>query len=574
MCRDEKIFAYAWDKGTLYVLDCYEKQNILMGISGRGQETMKIVLPCLYNNCYDIVTVFREENICIMVGITKEGILFYVQTDIIGNNILHKVIDVAEVLRVSFWGLEEASYLVVQEKNNCSTVFQYEKSRKEFIKVWNAYGVYPISVRKASKDLMGVMVLDLINKRKKCLMVHMDSPKVDREISLNEASEEFFCCDIGYYLITSNVLGDRRFFCVPHEQGRLVELLDIGYENGHEYEYLYCINNHFIVFHDIGATVSDIVLYDTFLRQEKCRIKDVLPYENCTGEVDGWVYIAVMSIDSQLQVYAIDLHSYQISVIWQHKEWIHKMKIEKRRVAIKDERVLDYVMYGRPELKKKGCSICVLHGGPHTHWYPLYDRKICIAVEKGLQVYYPNYFGSSGYGKIDYKKEENKWGGQDVEDVIRFGKECISGKRVLYGESYGGFLAFLTWLRKPELWDTVILYAPFFTPDSLQRAKKEDARTWKTVEKCKNRKTEGLVQGIKLDTEKFYYTEFFIIHGKEDLTVPYEESVKLTAYLRERFRWRRETPKLYLLDGVGHSGGGVWQELRRDQIFEAVLTQL
>lgn len=42
-------------------------------------------------------------------------------------------------------------------------------------------------------------------------------------------------------------------------------------------------------------------------------------------------------------------------------------------------------------------------------------------------------------------------------------------------------------------------------------------------------------------------------------------------YLRENFTWGKE-PRLYLLDGAGHAGGGIRQELRREQALALALS--
>lgn len=574
MYRDEKIFACNQDKGVLYFFSSRNGQNILTGVDGSGREVLELTLPGMYGNQYDAVTVFWEKNTRIMVGISPECFLFYVQADEKGEVTAPKRIGDTKALRLSSFWVGGNYYLSVQEKKNYSAVFLYEKERSAFTRVWEAAGIYPINVREAAEGMLGVEVLDLISGRQRCLILDAGSGKTKKEISLNDKSEEAFCCDTGSYLIASNVLGERRFFSVPYGEGVSVELLDAGYQNGHVYTFLYCADNRILVFQDAGAVNSDIVFFDMRLQQEKCRIRDAMPYENCVWEADGRLFLGVMDTGSQLRLYAVDLSGSRISTVCRYGSFEEETEVQKRQTAIGEGRFLDYLVYTKAEQGETGYSLCMLHGGPYTHWYPRYDRKICTAVKKGFQVYYPNYFGSSGYGKIDYRREENKWGVQDAADVIGLGRENMRGKRILYGESYGGFLAFLTWLKSPDMWDAVILYAPFFTPDSLQKAKKEDVRTWKTLERCKSRKVEAFIQNFYPAGGAACDTEFFVIHGRDDETVPCEEAVRLTAYLQERFSWNREKPKLYLLDGVGHAGGGAAQERKRDRMFEEILEGL
>ncbi len=64
-----------------------------------------------------------------------------------------------------------------------------------------------------------------------------------------------------------------------------------------------------------------------------------------------------------------------------------------------------------------------------------------------------------------------------------------------------------------------------------------------------------------------------VIHGTEDQVVPCQESVKIVDFLLGSFTWGKNVPRLYLLDGVEHSGGGIKGELQRDKLIAAVLQE-
>lgn len=311
-------------------------------------------------------------------------------------------------------------------------------------------------------------------------------------------------------------------------------------------------------------------MYDIAGGKEAGRIRDVIPFPNCEAESGEKLFITVFDVSSQLRIYAMDLNSYEISIVYRYEERESGLVFEKKKLTVTDRRIMDYIAYKQPGAPFAGV-VCMLHGGPNTHWYPRYDKRICYMAEAGYKVLYPNYFGSSGYGKIDYTKVENKWGKADVLDIVRLGEEMPAGKRILYGESYGGFLAFQVWLKNPKLWDKVILYAPFFSPQSLRNASKDELSR-KTVERCGQWDTEETVREPEVPQGVVQYTEFYVIHGTEDQVVPCQESMKIVNYLRENFAWE-SVPRLHLLDGVGHSGGGIKRELQRDMALISVLQE-
>lgn len=91
------------------------------------------------------------------------------------------------------------------------------------------------------------------------------------------------------------------------------------------------------------------------------------------------------------------------------------------------------------------------------------------------------------------------------------------------------------------------------------------------MERCGQRDTEKAVYHAEIPRESVQNTKFYIIHGTEDQVVPCQESLKIMSYLRDNFTWGRKEPQLYLLDGTGHSGGGIRQELRRDRVVASLV---
>jgi len=567
----EKVFAYNWARKTLYFTVFGEKENFLRTVKMDGGQDEVIQLPEVYDNAYDIIAVLENERTRVVVGVAKTRRLFCIYFDLRDGSMSCEPVGDVGVLYATCFRVEETFYLSVESEKKEGIIYRYEERTEDFVQVWRSGDRYVLNVTKIADDRLGVESRRYSDKKRECIIADAKTGKRCWEISFNIASEERFCCDIGKYIIASDVLGETRFFCVRTMTDNTVELLDVGYLNGHEYEYLHCIRKRMLVFYESGATVSDIVLYDVVKGKEAGRIQDVLPFPKCIKESGGKLFIVVSDVDSQLQIYSVDLDSYGISVVYHYEERKRGLIFEKKKLNVTDQRIMDYIVYEQSGTVPIG-TVCMLHGGPNTHWYPHFDRRICYMAEAGYKVYFPNYFGSSGYGKIDYTQDENKWGKTDVLDIVRLGEKLPSGKRVLYGESYGGFLAFLVWLKRPKLWDKVILYAPFFTPQSLWNASKDELSR-KTVERCGQWDMEEIIRKTEVPQEAVQDTEFYIIHGTEDQVVPCQESVKIVDFLMKSFTWGRNVPQLYLLDGVEHSGGGIKGELQRDKLIASVLQE-
>lgn len=573
--RKEKVFAYNWVGEALYFVIFREEGNVLSAVRTDGKPEEEVRLPRVYDNVYDMIAVLENGKTRVAVGVGGRG-LFAVYFDLRDGSMSCEPIGSGELLYAgSFWAAG-SFYLTVESKSKEGIIYRYEEQTENFTEVWRSRDRYILNVAETEDGRLGIESFRYRDGKMECMITDRKEGKERREISFHRASREKFCCDVGKYVIASNVLGGTRFYCVRSsedtvrtEEDNRVELLDVGYTEGHEYEYLYGTHNKLFVYYESGATVSDLVLYDIAGGKEAGRIRNVIPFSNCITESGGKLFAAVFDVSSQLRIYAVDLESYEISAVYRYEEQEKELVFEKRKLTVTDRRTMDYIAYEQSGVSFAG-AVCMLHGGPNTHWYPRYDKRICYMAEAGYKVFYPNYFGSSGYGKIDYTKDENKWGKKDVLDIIRLGEIMPAEERILYGESYGGFLAFRVWLKNPMLWDKVILYAPFFSPRSLRDAS-IDELSRRTVERCGQWEAGENIGKREIPQKTVRNTEFYVIHGTEDQVVPCQESVKIMNFLLENFTWEKKEPQLYLLDGTGHSGGGMKQDLQRDQALVSAL---
>lgn len=118
----------------------------------------------------------------------------------------------------------------------------------------------------------------------------------------------------------------------------------------------------------------------------------------------------------------------------------------------------------RPSGEAHG-TIVHVHGGPTYHSPDFLNAEIQFFVSQGLNVFDPNYRGSTGYG-LPFQKAilEDGWGGREQED-IRTGIQALieagiakPGKIGITGTSYGGYSSWWAITHFPK--ETVAASAP------------------------------------------------------------------------------------------------------------------
>jgi dipeptidyl aminopeptidase/acylaminoacyl peptidase len=102
--------------------------------------------------------------------------------------------------------------------------------------------------------------------------------------------------------------------------------------------------------------------------------------------------------------------------------------------------------------------IVFLHGGPTGAALAQYDWRWSWLTRSGFAVVTPNIRGSAGFGHAFQIADDGplrKRSFDDIADVARWlGKQPWADARrlVVYGQSYGGYLALVALTMQPELW--------------------------------------------------------------------------------------------------------------------------
>ncbi|MEU8197416.1 prolyl oligopeptidase family serine peptidase [Microbispora amethystogenes] len=128
---------------------------------------------------------------------------------------------------------------------------------------------------------------------------------------------------------------------------------------------------------------------------------------------------------------------------------------------------IEAVVYGDPARSRQ--VVLALHGGPEAAWQLSFDPLFRQMSARGIAVVAPNQRGSTGYGAAHRDAIRGAWGGPDLADILHLGRVVGAGRGpgacrpMLYGASYGAYLALLAVAADPHLWSRAAVVAPFLS---------------------------------------------------------------------------------------------------------------
>ena len=218
-----------------------------------------------------------------------------------------------------------------------------------------------------------------------------------------------------------------------------------------------------------------------------------------------------------------------------HLEWFACRMGDVEAVVYGDWRTADKV-------------VLALHGGPDAAWDMGWQPALARLAATGCAVVAPNQRGSTGYGAAHADAISDDWGVPDRIDVCRIGRALHRGRRagarapILYGESYGAYLALLAAGHRPDLWSGCVAVAPFLSGARLHAEASPAVRA--EVERLGGRGgADVLAVARRIDGP------LLVVHGDRDPTVPVTQSRALRHHLRRPGRTRLEYVEVA---GAGH----------------------
>lgn len=203
-------------------------------------------------------------------------------------------------------------------------------------------------------------------------------------------------------------------------------------------------------------------------------------------------------------------------------------------------RTVDYpgpveaIVYGDPVAGER--VVLALHGGPEAAWHfgfePLFQRMAAA----GMAVVAPNQRGSTGYGAAHRDAIHGAWGGPDLADILRLGRTLADargpGRRpMLYGISYGAYLALLAVAAEPDLWAGAAVIAPFLSGRELYRDGPPSVRALLDRLGGREELDDGLGPRDLARLADRMRPPIMIVHGEQDPIIPVAHSRRLHSRL-------------------------------------------
>ena len=219
---------------------------------------------------------------------------------------------------------------------------------------------------------------------------------------------------------------------------------------------------------------------------------------------------------------------------------------------------------GDGPLSGSGLAVVALHGGPIARYGAGLVPEFQLFARLGLPTVALNYPGSTGSGHEYIRSLFGQAGTIDVEAVASVvdGLAAEGRRVVLYGESYGAFLALATAAVRPSC-AGVVAWAPFASFESLSQSGSPEVRELLSLLAGGNRS--GFGRNL-LTTCRTIRGKVLMSHGTADIRIPAAESRALAQALRGRDGAGEHDVKFVEMEGQGHdlSGRPVLQRWYRE----------
>ncbi len=195
-----------------------------------------------------------------------------------------------------------------------------------------------------------------------------------------------------------------------------------------------------------------------------------------------------------------------------------------------------------PGREAKNLPVIVLpHGGPSARDYPGFDWWAQALASRGYAVLQPNFRGSDGYGVAFRRAGNREWGRKmqsDVSDGLAYlaRQGIVDAKRAcIVGASYGGYAALAGVTLQQGLYRCAVAVAGVSDVAQMVATDLRESAYDKTI-KASLAEEVGAKTDLKTISPVTFASKadapIMLIHGKDDLVVPFEQSRAMDAALR------------------------------------------
>ncbi|SMF61126.1 Dipeptidyl aminopeptidase/acylaminoacyl peptidase [Alteromonadaceae bacterium Bs31] len=201
------------------------------------------------------------------------------------------------------------------------------------------------------------------------------------------------------------------------------------------------------------------------------------------------------------------------------------------------------------------------HGGPiGVYDTPYFDETAQFFVAQGYAVLRVNFRGSSGYSEDLQRSGEKQWGNMMLTDILQVTRQVtkraeIDSKSVcIIGMSYGGYAAAELLTRHPEVFRCGVAMAGVYDINLyINFREHSDGRAdwiYKNIGDPREDYDDLKAISPLYSTEKLQ-RPIFIIHGKKDTVVSFEQAYRYAALLSKN----NKPFELYIDEEMTHSYG-------------------
>ena len=244
--------------------------------------------------------------------------------------------------------------------------------------------------------------------------------------------------------------------------------------------------------------------------------------------------------------YAVDIDSLKANAVAYERMAIgpeHVGPISTFEYTASDGTKLDGILTLPPGKEAKNLPLVMLpHGGPHSYDAPEFDWWAQAYASRGYAVFQPNFRGSTHKSQSFRRAGYGEWGGKmqsDKSDGLKAlaEKGIIDPKRAcIVGASYGGYAALAGVTLEQGIYRCAVAVAPVADIKQMYREDYRatgNDRTTKIalLEQLGPRENWDALSPLRAGANAD--APIMLIHGKDDVVVPYSHSVKMADKLKD-----------------------------------------
>ncbi len=259
--------------------------------------------------------------------------------------------------------------------------------------------------------------------------------------------------------------------------------------------------------------------------------------------------LSMASATSPSEVYSVDTGNMALTRWTTHEKMAVDMSkfVEPDLIRWKsfDQRMISGFIYRAPSSKFPGKRPVVIniHGGPEAQFKPGFmGRSNYYTDEMGVSVIYPNVRGSDGYGKSFLKLDNGRLREDSVRDIgalldwIKTQPDLDASRVAVSGGSYGGYMVLAVSTMYPERIAAAIDVVGISNFTTFLEKTESYRRDLRRVEYGDERDPEMRKfheQIAPLNNASKIKKPLFVIQGKNDPRVPYQEADQIVATVKK-----------------------------------------